>query len=331
VYSQGLLLTLLTLWLFLRLMERPTLARAVLYCLAAAAGMYSQPLTCLPVFSQALYAFTSKDLKTRFYVWAAAAVAGLTYLPWWFAKLEVQKELRGLAYFFSLRQITPAVLLHELTGGGYASSIVILLLAAWPARAAAPEHRRRTLLVSTVLIATIGPIAIDAVVPYYFAARQILFAMPALILLAAQGFERLRQQSASATPSFGGRLIPMAAFVLPGLFVAAGAVKNFHQATVPRDDLDRTAEAVVDRLPAGGCLIAAPPEHSGYYTFLRPQLRNRVCREGVPPAPAIVAVASVYSTAEARQAMAASIPPRYAADPRIPIGRSELTVYRLRP
>jgi hypothetical protein len=174
-------------------------------------------------------------------------------------------------------------------------------------------------LISTFLFTSVCPILIDAAVPYYFAARQLLFSMPALVLLAAQGIERMGRTSAVQRA---------AAFAIPGLFLAAGVIKDFQQATVPRDDLDRTAQAVVQRLPVDGCILAAPVEQSTYYTFLRPQLEGRVCGRDLASSAAVLTVASPYSGAEVRRSVRQSIPSNYVAGAPVKIGQSELTLFR---
>lgn len=56
------------------------------------------------------------------------------------------------------------------------------------------KPRNRRLPACVALAALAGPILIDALVNYFFAARQLLFAAPVLALCAAGGIERLRQR-----------------------------------------------------------------------------------------------------------------------------------------
>lgn len=320
VYSQGLLLVLLSMWQLLRMWDRPTPAQALLYFAIAAGGMYSQPLMCFPLLAEALYAFTAKNVRLRYSVWIAVAAALLAYIPWFIAKQNIQHHMPLSVYFFSLRQITPAVLLHDLAGGGYAPSIALLLLACWPSRAGDPAPGRRRLLLWMVALSMIGPIAVDAVVQYYFAARQNLFALPALIFLAAQGYERLEEQ---------GRIARAAAFLVLAVFVIGGAYADYRLATIPRDDLDRTAQTLAASLPEDGCLMAAPREQAGFYTFLRPELENKVCGERLGSARTVIVAVSSYTNAAQRKATLASLPARYQAAAPVKIGQAEILLYRL--
>lgn len=319
VYSEGLLFSLLSLWLFLRLEEHPSVRWAGLYGLTVALGLYSQPLTCFPVLAEIVYG------RNRQYELPAAGVAGLSFLPWYLLQHRAQVRyalmVRPVA-FFSIRQVTPQALLHDLTGGGYACTAALLLLAAWAFRPPAAQSLHWRLLVYTAAISLAGPILVDSIVNYFFAERQLLFAMPAIIILAGMGFERLYQERRS---TWG--------YIFLAVFLIAGVLKDFRLATVPKDDLARTADAIVSRLPSHACILTAPPEHIAFYEFLRPELEGRSCRTD-QAYPEILAVTSSYTTSAQRKTLAASIPEsgssRYEPDPAVTIGQGELTIYRRR-
>ena len=186
VYSQGLLFALLSMWLFLKLADRPSAWLAVLYGIAVAAGLYSQPLTCFVALAQLA------DGRNRRYTVPAVGVAGLSFLPWYVLQHQAQAQyaliVKPIA-FFSIRQITPLVLLHDLSGGGYVCTAAALVLAVVGVRFS------QKLLWYTLIASLAGPILMDVIFNYFFAERQLLFSMPALILLAAQGFERCLRRS----------------------------------------------------------------------------------------------------------------------------------------
>ena len=309
VYSQGLLFSLLTLWLFLRLTERYSAGLAVLYGIAIAAGLYSQPLTVFPVLAQIAL------MPRRALIPACAAL--LSYLPWYVAQHQAQVQYALIApptAFFSLRQINPKIVLHDITGGGYACTISLFGLAGW-AVGRAPKQR---LLLYTVATSLVGPIVMDVVFNYFFAERQLLFAMPALVLLAAQGVDRLRAESRG-----------ILAWTLISVFLIAASLKNFTQATVTRDDLSATADAISTRLPAEACVAAVPREQIDFYLFFRPELQARVCRNGFPGRE-MIAATSVYTTPSERKAFASSVAARFQPGETIRIGQSELTTYSSR-
>jgi hypothetical protein len=246
-------------------------------------------------------------------LWVGAAV--LSYLPWYIPQHRAQAAYALVSPptpFFNWRQIDPRVLLHDSTGGGYWCAVPLLALAAWGAMVASPQRR---LLLYLICGSVAGPILMDAVFNYFFAERQLLFAMPALILLAAQGFERLAKPAAWA---------PAAIFLVATLLVSA-AVTDFRQALIPRDDLASAAGAIGPLLPSDACLLAQPPEQIAFYLFFHPELQTRVCSGNIAN-PEILAVASVYT-----QPWEASLPAGFAPVKITTIGRSRLTLCHRKP
>jgi hypothetical protein len=310
VYSQGLLFSLLSMWLFLKLCDRPSAWLAVVYGVAVAAGLYSQPLTCFVALAQAA------DGRNRRYTLPAVAAAGLSFLPWYVLQHQAQAQyalmVKPIA-FFSIRQITPLVLLHDLSGGGYVCTGAVLVLAVVGLRFS------QKLLWYTLISAFAGPILMDVIFNYFFAERQLLFAMPALILLAAQGFERLIDEKRQ-----------LLGYALVAVFFVSAVIKDFRQATVPKDDLARTADAITARLPSDACILTAPPEHVAFFSFLRPELEGRACEKDRAYSE-VLAVTDSYANAAERKSLLDSMRSQYQAVPgAVPAGQSELTLYRLR-
>jgi hypothetical protein len=236
--------------------------------------------------------------------------AVLSYLPWYIPQHRAQVAYALVSppiAFFNWRQIDPRILLHDSTGGGYWCAVPLLALAAWGAMRAGPQRR---LLLYLLCASVAGPILMDAIFNYFFAERQLLFAMPALILLAAQGFERLAK--------------PVSC-VLAAIFLVSAAITDFRQATIPRDDLASAAGAIASLLPSDACLLAQPPEQIDFYLFFHPELQTRVCSANVAN-PEILAVASVYT-----QSSEASLPAGFVPIQTTKIGRSRLTLCRRRP
>jgi mannosyltransferase len=273
-YSQGLLCALASLLLLLRARERGTVGAAAFYGASVALGLYSQPLTILPVFGGLLWTIGERDVssQTKRLVFGAAAIGVLSFVPWYLLQRQTQEAFASMAlYFFSWRQVTPLVLLHELSGGGYVCSAALLFGAA----VGLANLRNRRLLACVALAALAGPILIDALVNYFFAARQLLFAAPALALCAAFGIERLRE----------GRW-RWAGYAVLLAFFAAAAVSDYRLATVPKDGFGAQASVLAAHLPADACVAVAPPNQVVYYLFLRPELERRICAE--PPGAARV-------------------------------------------
>jgi mannosyltransferase len=315
-YSQGLLCTLASLLLLLRLRERGTWRRAAFYGASVALGLYSHPLTMLPVFGGLFWMIGERDVDshTKRLVLGAASIGFLSFVPWYVLQRQMQEAYGSMTlYFFSWRQVTPLGLLHELSGGGYVCSIALLLGAA-VGLAKLPNRR---FLACIALAALAGPILVDALVNYFFATRQLLFAAPALVLFAAGGIERLGEGSRR----WAGYAVLLA-------FLAAAAVSDYRLATVPKDGFGAQAAALA-HLPADACVIVAPPNQVVCYLFLRPELERRICAEP-PGAARVLAVMSPYSTLGERDQLSDLLDRSYEKSAVLQSGAGEIVDYRRR-
>lgn len=317
-YSQGLFCSVAALWLFLELSKRPSLRMAFAYFLAIAIGIYSQPFTLFPVAGQVVSAFSKGPARVaRLHAISAAALACLTYLPWRWLQRRALESVTPEHDVFSLAQIRPLVLLHDFVGGGYVCTVCILALALFGLLYGSPELPRG-LLVSMVAIPFVGCIATDALFSYFFADRQLLFAMPGLVLLAAGGVDAVWKK----------RPIFLAA-LLASFFIAA-SVTDWRDATVPKDDLARAAGAIASSMEPGACVIAAPPEEIAYYVFFHPELDSRVCREPLNSPEVVTVISDNWSGAENRRKLLGQLGNRYTRQSRAVIGHIALTLYRRR-
>jgi hypothetical protein len=205
----------------------------------------------------------------------------------------------------------PLTLIHDLAGDGYVCSVALIILVAW----ALGTSSKSRLLYCTLAFSLVGPIAMDAVFNYFYAPRQLLFAAPALVLLAAQGFERLRADSHG-----------LIAWSLLAAFFIAACVTNYRQAVIPRDSLARTADAIAARLRPGVCVMAVPKGHIAFYSFFHPELQGRACPDHSSTRE-IVAAVSVYTTPAERRAFEDSISASYEPRETVRVGQSEITTY----
>jgi 4-amino-4-deoxy-L-arabinose transferase-like glycosyltransferase len=315
-YSQGLLCALASLVLFLRARERGTVGAAAWYGASVAVGLYSQPLTILPVFGALYWSIGERDVssETKRLVSGAAALGVLAFVPWYWLQHQAQEASAAMQpYFFSWRQVTPFGLLHELSGGGYICSVALLAGAA----VGLARLRSRRLLACVALAALAGPVLIDALVNYFFAARQLLFAMPVLALSAAGGIERLRD---------GWRRV---GYAMALVFFAAAAVSDYRLATVPKDGFGAQAGVLAAHLPADACVAVAPRNQEVYYLFLRPELEQRICVEP-PSAARVVAVMSPYSALADRDQLTRLLDENYDKAAVWQSGAGEIMDYRRR-
>jgi 4-amino-4-deoxy-L-arabinose transferase-like glycosyltransferase len=316
-YSPGLLCALASWLLLLRVRERGTLRAAALYGASVAVGLYSQPLTILPVFGGLFWLIGERGVssRTRRLIAGAAAVGALSFVPWYVLQRQAQDATGTMAlYFFSWRQVTPLVLLHELSGGGYVCSAALLVGAA----VGLGKLQDRRMVASVAVVSLAGPILIDALVNYFFAARQLLFAATALALCAAGGIERLHE---------GGRR--WAGYAVLVAFLAAAAVSDYRLATVPKDGFGAQAGVLAARLPADACVAVAPMNHVAYYLVMRPELERRICAEP-PDGARVVAVMSPYSTQGERDQLTQLLDRSYEKAAVLQSGSGEIVDYRRR-
>lgn len=186
------------------------------------------------------------------------------------------------------------------------------------AAAGLAKLRNRRLVALVALVSLAGPILVDALVNYFFAARQLLFAAPALALCAAGGIERWRE---------GGRR--WAGYAILLVFFAAAAVSDYRLATVPKDGFGAQARVLAAQLSADACVAVAPPNHVLYYLFLRPELERMVCAEP-PEAARVVAVMSPYSTQGQRDQLSELLDRSYEKAAVLQSGAGEIVDYRRR-
>ena len=294
-YSLGLCFCLISFWTFLRLVETPSLAWAAAYALSIALGLYSQPLMIFPALAQVVWSWKYKQRHGRFALAAVAVTtAVLAFLPWYIGQQGLQQQTGTMKIvFFSWQQVRPLILLHDVTGGGYAVAIPLILLAGYGlyTQRGSAEH---VLLALALIAAWVGPILMDGVVNYFFAPRQLLFAIPFLVLLAASGAYALWLRSRVSG-------------VLAAVAVGASLFADYGQAVYSKDDLMIAAQTARELVGPDGCLAVVPTNWVAYFTFFEPNLPSG-SREGSGASKRLVAVRAAPATAMERSALSAAVP-----------------------
>jgi len=228
---------------------------------ACVAAVYSSPFAIFPLLA-------IQPLN--------ALVAGAAFLPWWLMQRGCQAAQGSLsAYQFGWAQLSPPLALREFTGGGYWCGVPFLLLVimGWRGR---PERASAMMGASLV-----GPVLADAIAGYFFATRQWLFGLPAMILTAASASHR-------------------AVIVLLCVFFAGALGKDIRQTFFAAEDWGAAAKAIRAELAGGGCLVVAPAEQIAYYSFYEPELTARVCA-GEHTGPVVVAASPYTDSADERR------------------------------
>ena len=282
-YSQGLFFSALATALFLRWTAKPTFALLFGYLLTCVAGVYSQPFSLFVPCAHALYLLWT-DRKRSLPILAVLAVTGTIYVPWLIASRHaLLAETWPHEMFFSWAQVSPLMIVREISGGGYVCSISLVLLAAIGLR-----KRGVQLLAFCIVVPIVLAILADAAFNYFFAIRQLIFVVPPLVLLATAGTAELWKRKRNA------------AAILIGVFFAGALVKDARWQADRREDWGKAAEALQNRLDGlSGCVEIQPPGDAKHYYFFKPTLKARTCGPNPEETRALVAI-SPYAPQDQR-------------------------------
>lgn len=266
-YSQAIFFCCWGLLLLFRLDEQPSVLRSLILLLVAAAGLYSQPFIIFELMAVALLlAGTSQDRLKRFlYLVLPVAASLLLYLPWY---LSASKHWSN--GFVSTEGVTvfdsklPLRVLREYTGGGYVVGLLFLALVVLGFQAS--ERQRQKRILATAFVAgLIVPLLADQKLQYFYAARHLIFALPAGVLLSAFAFESLT----------ANRLLA-ARVALAGVLIASVATIAAKEAG-PHEDWQSIANRLGSLNADGNCIASVRPNGMAYYEFFQPSLKTSAC------------------------------------------------------
>jgi hypothetical protein len=305
VYSQALFFSILATILYVRLSRKQDWPAAALYSIALTAAAYTQPYAASIGLAHVAWSMACRERKTAIVGGTAVVLAGLAFLPWYlFAKAGWAASVLPNALHFSASMKTPLMLFRELAGAGYWGSGLLLILCALAAAGPSLTRRTTTLMVSMIVLPAISMFAADAIFDYFLAARQFMWVLPAVALLAAAAFERPTRTRV----------------VLGGLLGAVCVWQNIRYVTGPHEDWHKAAVAMSDYVRQGACIAVAPPEHSRFYEFFESSLRHGRCM-----APRMLLAITPYATAaEREQAIAALTAEGYEPEGEVVVGQSVL-------
>jgi hypothetical protein len=269
---------------FFRLRDNPrSITQAALYGLLAITGAFTVAFTLFVPAAHAIWAFQRETRRLFAICCASIAVSGLALIPWyqyvregWKVGIEVQR----LGSVINWQSIS--VILHELTGMGYAGTIFMLVVAGWGASRVA---HLKGFWISYILLPAIFVIAGDFAFHYFLAVRQMIFVLAPLALLFA-----------AATESMGhwGK-------VLAVVFLGAALYEDVKWVSKPREDWQAAASAAADQ---SACLRFAPPDAEVLYGFFRPDLAEKQCTpDQLAHASAIALVTNPYDPDQVLQAV----------------------------
>jgi uncharacterized membrane protein len=285
-YSEALCFSLLAVLAFLKMMSGPTMSWSILCVLAIVAALYTQPYAILTVCG-VIFCDTVTNAKTGNWKRAALGpacllISGAAFLPWYL--LETRKWATGIQeHGIPTFHWTLALLLDVakgISGDGFLCSVALIFLAAFAFLA---QPGLRGLLLASILFPMAGALAGDAFSNYFFASRQILFALPGLVILAALGFLELFRRNKSV------------AIVAMAILLVAALQKDVTMQTKAREDWPAAAKAVAEVARNGRCIEVAPASSLELYTFFVPGLETKVCAAS-PRQPGAAMISSLYTT-----------------------------------
>jgi hypothetical protein len=305
VYSEALFFSTLSTLLFTRIIKNPTWLSGALYCLALTAAIYIQPYAIFVAPAHVLWALIDRQRKAMMFSIVSAVISVAAFIPWyWFSKTNWSSGIAGTGVRFVFSAKTPLMLFREVAGAGYWGSGLLLILCV---AAVAGKTPRNGFLLLLIGIPVVLALAADAAFGYFVATRQILWVLPAIALLAAQGIERNYRVA-----------IPLTA-----LLAAFCLWQSFRYFTAPHENWQVAANALASEVRKGACMVVVPRDQAYSYEFFRPELADARC-----PAPRAVVAFTPYSTdAQRHAAIAALTAQGYTKQSGYSSGKSDIALF----
>ena len=270
-YSEAMCFMLLAMLAIVKWMHLPRLRMISLGLLAMVAGLYTQPYTALALFGLcAWYALSGLQQRNG---WRTAVplaylcLSGLLFLPWFMlAARQWDASIQSSGYpkfhwTFALAQDA----FKGISGGSFFCSLSLLLLVALGIRSSAPEIRG--LLLSGAVVTIVGALAADSSLNYFFAARQFLFAVPNLSIIAAVGLTSALR---------GNRVLGM---VAAGIFLVAAVTNDVTMQLNARENWSAAANLLARVTRDGYCVEMASTGQGPItlYSVFVPSLSSALC------------------------------------------------------
>lgn len=298
-YSQALFLSVASTALLFRMMREPRTAWVVLYGTSVLAGIYTQPYSLFlqgGLLAPLLFEWRDASARRTLLIAAACLLAGvLLFAPWvlWSAHAW-SSYTQGMDRSASLPEKLPLVLLREFAGGGYVCSLSFLIFAAVGCLSTRVTGLVKAQLVGGVASCIVLALAGDVAFHYFYAARQVMFALIPLTLLAGEGW-------AEAWSRWG----PYPRVVLLITLLASSVIKD-HGYFVDASENWREAAERLEQAAQAGCVWFLPRDGSGNYDLFEPNLPMRSCG-GQPKTGLVLVPISKYSTPDDVRAAAEAL------------------------
>lgn len=268
-YVQACAFTVLALWCLFKVLDRPAAKYAFGLALALAACLYTQPFAALPVLGAALWLLvTPAARKAGLYALAASAAAAVVFLPWLFTSAAAWHAQAVSQGAFVIRPRLAILIVREISGDGYLCSVPLLILTCVGCASMRIKPLVRRSLVAGIILAIGVALLSDAVFQYFFAIRQIVFVLPLMFVLAAEGVRVLAER----------RLLWLS-IGLCGLMFAAAIDKNVRYFSDRSEDWQAATTALTAAAATPSSCIAYPEEQPAeFYAAFDRTLAARRCR-----------------------------------------------------
>jgi 4-amino-4-deoxy-L-arabinose transferase-like glycosyltransferase len=262
VYSQALFFSLLATWIYVRAAKQSSRGLMAVYGLVLTAAIYTQPFAASVGLAHVLWSLLQREKTLGWMGAAALASAVLLFLPWYFWSKDMWAAGIGPnALHFSATLRTPLMLFRELAGAGYWGSALLLILCVIAILSGLPSPGTQSLLILLIAVPMLAILAADLVFNYFIAARQFIWVLPAVALLAAGAVERH----------------PRCGLALAAGFCFVGLMQSAKYFTAPHEDFQLAAGELRKKSQQGLCVAVAPKELSRLYEFFEPNVAPIPC------------------------------------------------------
>lgn len=289
-YSQALFLSVISTALLFRMMREPRTAWVLLYGASVLAGIYTQPYT---LFLQAgllaplVVQWEDRSARRRLLLGAGCLFAGVVlFAPWvlWSAhNWSTYSQVMGRTA--SLPEKLPLVVLREFSGGGYVCSLSLLIFAVTGCFSRRAASLVKAQLVGGAVCCVVLPLAGDVAFHYFYASRQMMFALIPLTLLGGEGW-------AEAWSRWG----PYPRVWLLTALLVSSVIKDAGYFLDHSENWQQAAEAL-EQASRSGCVWFLPREGPWPYDLFEPGLKARSC-ESRPKAALVLVPADKYSNTD---------------------------------
>jgi hypothetical protein len=285
-YSMALCLSAWSTVIFFNLRDNPrSPLQTLLYGILTITGAFTIVFTLFVPAVHAIWALRRESRRLLAICIISIAAGALALVPWY---AYVRQGWNGVIGSLKLGSVfnwqSASVILHELTGMGYAGTLLLLAVAGWGAFRLA---RLRNFWIGYALLPIIFVMLGDFAFHFFVAVRQMIYVLAPLTLLFAAGTESMGRW---------GKLVAVA-------FLAFAIYEDVKWVSKPREDWQAAAAVAADQQQQVTCLQFVPSDSELLYGFFRPELLKSKCTEDqFARADSVALVINPYSPDQARQA-----------------------------